>query len=503
MNLRDLRQQTHQCWSQVKRTLFPAESADYLRWRHEFLHQQLSFGLWIGLICFLIATSHLLYKYIFKLEQIRSDLDTLYGQPWRAEDLRDITLISFFVTTALIVVCILMQRSRWGKRYPAIVFLIFASSLNGLVTQITSTFYGIPVKPSTIVFLVFAVLLPLRWPLHLLSQLLPITYFTVVSPLLRFTKNVNLSIIEDVYNLGAFVEIVWVCLICNVSICVYERLRRSEFESRRELKILLHALSHDLRNPVMGTALVTKHLLNQADNGSVKIDVPVLERLVQGSDRQLALINALVEAYHADSQGITLRCQPLQLSAVVDAVLADVEPRLTQNKVELHNAISPALPPVQADPTHLWRVFSNLVDNALKHNPPGIRLILEAEVLKDAHSLACQPSSMSLLRANRPQTVLPTLPTTSSLMMPMLLCRVQDNGIGIPREQRQRLFELYTRGQRARYMPGLGLGLYLCQQIVTAHGGEIGVISDSNSFTIFWFTLPLTTTSKLSSCSAN
>ena len=71
-------------------------------------------------------------------------------------------------------------------------------------------------------------------------------------------------------------------------------------------------------------------------------------------------------------------------------------------------------------------------------------------------------------------------------------CYVTDNGIGIPPTQRARLFELYARGSRARYMPGLGLGLYLCQQIITAHGGEIG-ITDSETGTKFWFLLPLAT----------
>ncbi|MBE7379898.1 MAG: HAMP domain-containing histidine kinase [Leptolyngbya sp. SIO1E4] len=334
-------------------------------------------------------------------------------------------------------------------------------------------------------------LLPLRWPLHLISQLLPIVYYTVVLPLLGINGVGNISIFNSVYSAGTFIEIGWVCLICNVGVYVYERLRRSEFESRRELQIFLHTISHDLRNPVMGSSMVVKNLLNKAADGYAKVSAPVLERLLQGSDRQLALINALVEAYHADGKGITLHCQPVQFSTVVETVLADIEPKRLHNKVELHNTIDPNFPLVRADPTHLWRVLSNLIDNALKHNPPGIHLTLSADVIKAARCSTTRDDLISSNPQSLPQPFHKKISNIKSL--PMLLCRVQDDGIGIPRSQCQRLFELYSRGQRARYMPGLGLGLYLCQQIVTAHGGEIGVISQPDIGSTFWFTLPLDT----------
>ena len=488
-SLHRIHHQVNQGLSWLKQTLFPVESSDYIKWRHEFLHKRLSFGLWIGLICFLISASDGFYIFVFNIEQIRVDLDKFYGLPRLAEDLRDITLIGFFLTLGLIAICLLIHRTAWGKRYPEITFLLFAGSVNGFANQLISTFYGIPVKPNVIVFLAFAVLLPLRWPLHLLSQLLPITYYSAVLPLLGITEIGHVSIFNSVYSLGTFIQIGWVCLICNAGVLVYEQLRRSEFESRRELQIFLHAISHDLRSPVMGTSMVVNNLLGKAIDGQVKVRVPILERLLQGSDRQLALINALVAAYHADGPGMRLHCQPLHLSNVVETVLADIEPKLSQNEIELHNSITPDLPLVNADPTHLWRVFSNLIDNALKHNPPGIQLTLETEVLKDEQSFTVCPDRPSLKFQGLSK---PFQCESSSLnSLPMLLCRIQDNGIGIPYEQRQRLFELYTRGKRAYYMPGLGLGLYLCKQIVTAHGGEIGVISQLGVGSTFWFTLPL------------
>ncbi|MFE1743984.1 sensor histidine kinase [Coleofasciculus sp. H7-2] len=80
----------------------------------------------------------------------------------------------------------------------------------------------------------------------------------------------------------------------------------------------------------------------------------------------------------------------------------------------------------------------------------------------------------------------------ATLQTPRLLrCTIQDNGVGIPPQQQQRLFELYYRGVHSRYMPGLGLGLYLCQQIIKAHQGKIGVISQPGCGATFRFTLPV------------
>ncbi|MBE9140819.1 HAMP domain-containing histidine kinase [Nodosilinea sp. LEGE 07088] len=480
-----VRQQGHRYWTQLRQALFPPESADYVKWRHEFLHKRLGFGLWIGLICFLISAGHGLYIFVVKIETIRSDVEKIYGQSQLAEQWRDITIVGFFLITGLLLCCLLLQKTCWGKHYSVVVFLLFACSVNGFVTQIISTFYSTPVEPSTIVFLAFAVLLPLRWPLHLLSQLLPIGYYTVVYPLLGITEVGNVSIFSSVYSASTFIEIGWVCLICNTGVYVYERLRRSEFESRRELQIFLHAISHDLRSPVTGTSIVVQNLLQKATDDQVEVSTDVLNRLLQGSDRQLALINALVEAYHADGQKMLLHRQPLQLSTVVATALADIEPKLIQNNVDLHTSISSALPLVSADPTHLWRVFSNLIDNALKHNPSGIQLTLRADIVVD--------SGCSILGTNQPVPAKQSKANLNLNRTSMLCCYVKDNGIGIPAEQCQRLFELYTRGKRARYMPGLGLGLYLCKQIITAHGGEIGVVSEVDKGTTFWFTLPLAT----------
>jgi signal transduction histidine kinase len=178
--------------------------------------------------------------------------------------------------------------------------------------------------------------------------------------------------------------------------------------------------------------------------------------MLQSSDRQLNLINSLLEAHIGEVQGLSLQCQPVQLWWVVEAAIADLQPMLIDNQATLTNLLTTDLPLVNADSTQVWRVFSNLIVNAIKHNSPGLHVTINAVPQAD-----------------------------------MIYCTVADNGIGISQQQGDRLFDLYFQGGSIRNSLSLGLGLYLCKQIITAHGGEIGVKSDLNKGATFWFTLPI------------
>jgi PAS domain S-box-containing protein len=226
-------------------------------------------------------------------------------------------------------------------------------------------------------------------------------------------------------------------------------------QTEEELRVFFHAVSHDLRNPVLGTLMVLRNLLARPEE-NISISRSILERMIQSSDRQLNLINSLMEAHISEMQGIVLQLQPVQLLTVVEAAIADLEPLLEQNQATLTNLVSVDLPLVNADPTQLWRVFSNLIVNALKHNPPGLLLTINA-TRKDEE----------------------------------IYCTVSDNGVGISQQQSVRLFDLYFRGANTRNSVSLGLGLYLCKQIINAHGGEIGVNSALDAGATFWFTLPI------------
>ncbi|HEY9671742.1 MAG TPA: hybrid sensor histidine kinase/response regulator [Waterburya sp.] len=285
---------------------------------------------------------------------------------------------------------------------------------------------------------------------------------------------------------------------------------RDRNKAEQALRIFLHSVSHDLRNPVTGMLMVLKNLLNRpasresgvgsepeqtTDSYSGTIPLrSILERMAASCERQLNLINALVETHEYEVWGVPLQCQPLPLHTLTQKLLEEWQPMLTNHQVTWQNLVSEELPPLYADPNQLWRVFSNLIGNALKYNPPGITLTLSAEVIEKELGTG-EAGEMELDKlpvSPRPRVPASSFPVPNSKSkIQMIRCCVTDDGVGMTTEQCDRLFELYTRGASTQRTTGLGLGLYLCRQIIRAHGGEIGVITRPECGATFWFTIPV------------
>jgi two-component system sensor histidine kinase/response regulator len=279
------------------------------------------------------------------------------------------------------------------------------------------------------------------------------------------------------------------------------QLLRQEIERRQRveqsLKLLVRTVSHDLRNPVTGLLLVLKNLLRRSPTleasapppgsslpsapgstpeqeltDTVLVDRSVLEQMVVSATHQLELINSLLETHSLDpndsfaasSQGtdasmsddLVLHRTPFPFHQLVDHVVSEVNPLVESYGGSLKTKVSEALPLVDGDMGQLWRVLENLTTNAIKHNPPGVTITITAEGGDG-----------------------------------QLVCQVGDDGQGIPLEDCVHLFEPYHRAQSQQKTPGLGLGLYLCRQIIEAHGGGIEVFSTLGEGTTFQFSLPI------------
>ncbi len=233
---------------------------------------------------------------------------------------------------------------------------------------------------------------------------------------------------------------------------------------------LLHAMNHDLRTPVLGMLMVLQKLAMQSGD-QISLPKSILDRMLESSNRQLDLIQGLIDEY-ADQPDTRFQPNPETLTchSVIAQALNQLQPMIESHQGQIQNQVSLDLPDIQGDHVYLQRVFENLIVNAIQHNPSPTQVTITAAVLPILDGL--RPAG-----GHRPD---------------QMLIEVRDNGVGLSLAQQQVLFlRPYTRSKFDRRLTGIGLGLFLCQQIIQAHQGELGVNSEPSQGSTFWFTLPL------------
>ena len=241
---------------------------------------------------------------------------------------------------------------------------------------------------------------------------------------------------------------------------------QSEIQERKRaeqsLEISLRVVSHDLRNPVLGLSMVLNNCLKRAEPDQTELSLPrkTLEQMGRSCDRQLALINSLVESQQWEQQGVPLVKRRLSFSKLISDFAQEWSLGLGKDEKELRVNLPETATMVEGDINFLWRVLENLLANSLKYNPLP----------------RSEPLEMGITLTVTDQTI---------------TCRVTDNGVGIDPAIGDRVFERYQRGDRGHGHLGLGLGLYVCKLIIQAHGGQIGLHTAVTQGAEIWFTLPL------------
>ena len=213
---------------------------------------------------------------------------------------------------------------------------------------------------------------------------------------------------------------------------------------------VLHAISHDLRSPL--TAITT------AAHGLVGDVFPAEERrwllaVVRGrSARRGGLVGGLLALSRVAAGAVNPQLDWCDLHDVIGRAVGNVREQNADIRIEL----AADLPLVRGDAAQLERVFSNLLDNAVRFSPRG-----------------------------RPVRI------TGGVGPSRVTVRVIDEGPGVPAAQRSRVFEPFVSSRGAR--GGAGLGLAICRGFVEASGGHIHLQSSSGHETAFAVSLPLVT----------
>ncbi len=449
-------------------------SLEYRKWRDRMMRQRFWLGICLAVAFVSIQGIAVFYEMFVNPEDYLKKLET-----HKLTYLLDAYHQQFILHKAVIIVLlgllILFQSSTWGRKHPGLLVILFPWAVSFFPVTVLSTFLGLPGYPDSLMFMAQVAIVPIHWRLHFIAQVVPLIFYFVVNPLLGLNTYGGHSI----YSFSYTVELVLVCVICEVGVYLFEQSKQSELEASRRLKLCIHAITHDLRTPVMGSLMLLESIQQiTPEDQPVQIRQDEMSHLVQGYNRLLRLMNTLLDNQALSQSELLLSVKPTDLSTITTTILQDFQPIIVKKNVRLDNRICADLPTVDVDAQQIWRVLCNLIGNAINHNPPGLRLTLNAAVISGT------TGRFSYRDAARSHS--------------MLKVMVQDNGVGIAPAQQETIFEPYTRAQQSQYQPGLGLGLYICRQIVLAHGGEIGLEALQQG-TAFWFTLPI----KQHPCSKN
>jgi len=224
----------------------------------------------------------------------------------------------------------------------------------------------------------------------------------------------------------------------------------NEHASRQELAAFAGVVAHDLRNPLAAIDGWTEMIADELDAGNLdnQMAQEFVSRVRSASRRMRVLIRDLLA--HATSSSRDLDTGRIDVTAMVDEIAAG---RNASGFVSAEK-----MPPVLGDPVLVRQVLDNLIGNALKYVAPG------EEPKIAVHG--CRSDAR------------------------LVTIAVADHGIGIPEEERDRIFEEFHRAHYREY-EGSGLGLSIVRRIVTRHGGTIEALPNpAGQGSVFRFTLP-------------
>lgn len=234
---------------------------------------------------------------------------------------------------------------------------------------------------------------------------------------------------------------------------IYHAYRR-EMGSARQQRNFLLSITHELKSPIAGIRLVLETLMRR------ELKPEQVQRLGDNAIKEVDRLTGLVEDLLLSARLETAydpHFEPLDL----DELLQDVLHRIAAKypAFEWQYSSSDHIPAIRADKTGIVSVVTNLLENAAKYSRPP------APITLSLHNLQNQ----------------------------LVEIRVTDEGMGIPAQEKQRIFDKFYRvgNEDTRQTKGTGLGLFIVREIIKAHRGKIKVADHHPRGTVFSITLPM------------
>lgn len=217
---------------------------------------------------------------------------------------------------------------------------------------------------------------------------------------------------------------------------------------------VMSMMSHELRSPL--SYLVGYSELLASTDGLPPSAQKAAQEIYSEANHMARLVEDMLDLARLEMGKAELHLASIDIGALLERAVAKA--KLKSSRHEISAILPPGLPHVEADADRLMQVLDNLLDNAVKYSPDGGRIAVEADA-----------------RGGE------------------LLVSVSDEGIGIPQDKLEVVFEKFQRldSPLKNKVSGTGIGLNLCRHIVESHGGRIWGARKDGGGSIFTFAMPL------------
>jgi signal transduction histidine kinase len=237
------------------------------------------------------------------------------------------------------------------------------------------------------------------------------------------------------------------------------RSSRAAAEAASDAKTeFLSSMSHELRTPLNAILGFAQLLERDRKQPLSERQIERLRHVLRGGEHLLRLIDDVLDLSRIEAGRVMISPEPVDVLEVIDEVITTLEPMAGGAGVALDRTRLPAVPRVVADRTRLAQILMNFGSNAIKYGKPGGRV-----------QLALAQPDAAVVRIT-----------------------VIDDGIGIPADKRDRVFEPFQRaGQEAGPIEGTGIGLTITKRLAEMMRGRVGFTSEVGRGSAFWVEMPV------------
>ncbi|MCX2585720.1 ATP-binding protein [Pedobacter sp. MR22-3] len=243
----------------------------------------------------------------------------------------------------------------------------------------------------------------------------------------------------------------------QILLAIEDITEKREIERRKD--DFLSIASHELKTPLTTIKGYVQAMERLMPEGAGERFRNMLAKTSQYLDRLNNLIAELLDVSRIQTGNIELHKQPFQFDKMVKEAVEAIQSAASNHEIQITGTSGIT---VSADESHIVQVLNNLLSNAIKYAP-------------DAEKVHVHISKVS----------------------EFVKVSVTDKGMGISPEDQKRIFERFFRaGDIQQRFPGMGIGLYICEQIIKNHNGTLWVESEKGKGSTFSFTLPINTTNE-------